>query len=212
MGKNRHESFAAAEKERDQLIRDTGEVYIIHENQGGFFDCRKALTEPTSEAVIELHPSNKILLSYILPLTVGLLIFFNAENLTVALIKAINNTGLVFYINQILRCFELIGVTLFSVYFLKCLYRIYSKTYIIDAEGIRVHDGIWAKDIKVIKYKDIQTPTLKRSLSDRLLKTGSLEFFAAGTASIDMRFDQIDSPNEVLELILVNAKKRYNST
>ncbi|MBL4636202.1 MAG: PH domain-containing protein [Kofleriaceae bacterium] len=207
MGIKLHDNFASAEIERDQLIKDTGEIYIIHEIESGHFECRKAVTPEINEAVIELHPSNKIILSYFFPLSAGLLIFFNAENLTVALITAINNTGILSFINQIHGGFELIGIMLFAMYFIKCLYRIYSQKYIIDSEGIRVHDGIWAKDIKVIKYKDIQTPTLRRSLSDRFLKTGSLEFSASGTGSIDMRFDQIDSPNEVLELILENSNK-----
>lgn len=220
MSKDTHVEFSAAEKQRDKLIAETGVHHVISQDTNGQFVCKKveegtdekekASEQPASkqsEALqsVRLQPSNKIVFSYAFPLLIGLGLFALSEEFTVSIVKLINNEGMLSHVRSINGGFEVVGSVIFFSYLLKFLHRVYSKTYIIDEKGLRLLEGIIGKDIKVINYKDIQTPTLKRSLTDRLLNTGTLEFSAAGTSTIDMYFDTIDNPHEVLELIIKNS-------
>lgn len=204
-------NFSEAEIERDQLIKQTGLSYIITQNEDGEFICKRSEVRekgPQKLKTITLHPTNKLILDYMIQLAMPLIIFIKSEEITVKIIEIINNRGLLEYVTKINSSIEFVGTVIFSMIFTRYLYRVFSRTYTIDNEGVKVAEGIIAKNIKVICYKDIQTPTLKCSLSDRLLNTGTLEFSAAGTSSVDMYFEKIDSPQKVLDLILVNAASK----
>lgn len=202
MSKLTHTKFSAAEKERDRLLSETGHAYKVTQNTDGNYICVLTKETKQSDEIIELHPSNKIILGHLMPLTIGLILFVQSEELTVMFYQLLNNTGLLDVITKINGTFEFIGAGIFTLSFLKYLHKIYSKTYVIDIDTVRLEEGIWAKDSKIIKYKDIQTPTLKRSYTDKLFNTGTLLFSSSGTGNIDMIFDKIDAPDAVLELIL----------
>ena len=205
-----YKSFSDAEIERDRLIKETGLNYKISQNESGAFICKRN-SEAKNTANIEtitLHPTNKLVLDYLIQLSLPLIIFIQSEEITVKIIQIVSNRGLLEFITKINSSIEFVGALAFSMFFIRYLYRVLSRTYTIDNEGIKIAEGIIAKNIKVICYKDIQTPTLKRSLSDRILNTGTLEFSAAGTSSVDMYFEKIDSPQNVLDLILANASSK----
>jgi len=206
-----YKNFSEVEIERDRLIKETGYSYIITQNESGAFECKRSAEVKKNAANIEtitLHPTNKLVLDYLIQLSIPLFIFIQSEEITVKIIQVVNNRGLLEFITKINSSIEFVGALAFSMFFIRYLYRVLSRTYTIDNEGIKIAEGIIAKNIKVICYKDIQTPTLKRSLSDRILNTGTLEFSAAGTSSVDMYFEKIDSPQNVLDLILANASSK----
>lgn len=205
MSNKKHEDFSKAEIERDALIAGTGNQYKVAQDENGLFYCEPSIKASNKDSVretLELHPSNKLVISYMVPLVIGLLVYVKSEELTVAIAQILNNKGILEIVEKINGSFEFIGAALFGLTFLKYLHAIFSKTYLIDAEGVRLIDGIWAKDTKIIKYKDIKTPTLKKSYSDRLLNIGTLMFSSSGTGTVDMIFEKIDNPDEVLEYII----------
>jgi len=206
-----HKTFSLAEQERDRLIKETGNAYIITQ-KNDLFICKQikqkdnAGNNTSGEDEIILHPTNKLIFDYIIQLTLALLLFAQSEELTIKIIRLINNPGIYEQATKINSGIAFIGGLVFAIYFLKYLYHVFSKTYYISAESLKLEEGVIAKDIKVICYKDIKTPTLKRTLNNRIFNTGTLEFSASGTSEVDMYFENIDDPKGVLELVLKKIK------
>jgi len=207
----KHKTFQQAEIERDLLIKKTGQNHIITQTADSDFIC-KVSANPKNETInniepIVLHPTNKQIVNYFVPLSIGLTLFATSEEITVQIIKLLNNNGALEYLTKINSTIELIGIGIFGMFFIQYLYSVFSKTYYIDHLGIKAAHGILAKDTKLICYKDIQTPTVKRTLVNRIMRTGTLEFSSSGTSSVDMYFENIDSPQEVHDLILMNMQR-----
>ena len=57
--------------------------------------------------------------------------------------------------------------------------------------------GLIARETLSVRYRDIRSVGLKQSMVDRLLNIGLLEFAAAGTDDVDIRFSNVVDPTQL---------------
>jgi uncharacterized membrane protein YdbT with pleckstrin-like domain len=81
--------------------------------------------------------------------------------------------------------------------------------YLITTENICYKRGIFARpDVDPVRLKYISDVGYKQSIFDRYVGMGDVRFFTrGGTDSVDVTFEDVESPNEVKTLVIEEQKK-----
>ncbi len=197
------DSFVIIRKSR---AVDSIAIPVENENSDQAADDRPTAPdqENITDAVREVyHPAMRVFLLYIPLSVVGLVFFLIPQDTWVLIFSAFEIRSLPGFIDAalLIKVSQMVGLAIL-VYNVFCpLYAYFSITLIIDNRGVALKKGIIAQDIINLRFSEIKTIGLKRSITDRFLRIGTLEFASSGSDGIDIRFFNIHDPAGVKENI-----------
>ncbi|MBN2907052.1 MAG: PH domain-containing protein, partial [Rhodobacteraceae bacterium] len=206
--------FNRAAALRDLLCRETGAAYRIERIGEGFVIARagnpNALEDtPRSSRArqfepIVLRPALRTSLPQYLPLLLlGVYLTAFPASAVSYLFDALAGMPFPGRIGPywFIEASRLIGLGLIVFPALPVFVPWLASRYAITPEGITMRRGIVARDAVQIRYCDIRSIGLRQGILERLLNVGTLEFAAAGTDTVDIRFAGIARPASVRAFI-----------
>jgi uncharacterized membrane protein YdbT with pleckstrin-like domain len=76
-----------------------------------------------------------------------------------------------------------------------------ATVYTITNQRLRIKRGILAKKIQQTRIDRVQNVNTEQSVTERMLRVGTVDFDTAGTDDSDFTFDGVSSPSRVVEAV-----------
>ena len=95
-------------------------------------------------------------------------------------------------------------------FFLVAVIKIYNVRYALNAKGLEMTVGILSMKKRTVKirYEDIRSIETQQTIIERMLNIGTVEIGTSSTGSIEIVFEGVDSPQELLTLVQKEKGRR----
>ncbi|GAB4355709.1 MAG: hypothetical protein Kow0060_07860 [Methylohalobius crimeensis] len=212
-GRQPFERFDRAAWLRDVLTDRTGESWRIQKVEGGFAVVgseRKTVPEGTNTPdmtsfdSVTIRQALRVSLPFYLPfLLLGALLGLAPVLAIRTVLVAMHLPGLPAWLDPalVIGFLRLAGWGVAILSALALFLPWFAHRYVVTPEGVEQSIGIIARETHRVRFGDIRSIGLKQGLIARLFNIGTLEFSAAGTDGVDVRFVNIVSPMKIREWI-----------
>ncbi|WP_022949795.1 PH domain-containing protein [Methylohalobius crimeensis] len=211
-GQRPFERFERAAWLRDVLAERTGESWRIQKVEGGFAVAGSGKAVPegtnapetTSFDPVMIRQALRVSLPFYLPfLLLGALLGLAPVLAVRTVLEAMHLPGLPAWLDPalVIGFLRLAGWGVAALSALALYLPWVAHRYAVTPEGVEQSIGIIARETHRVRFEDIRSIGLKQGLIARLFNIGTLEFSAAGTDGVDVRFINIVSPMKIREWI-----------
>jgi uncharacterized membrane protein YdbT with pleckstrin-like domain len=95
----------------------------------------------------------------------------------------------------------MVGLVMLGYCIIRIVLDYYATCLKITKNGVEVQSGIISLNSTSIRYSDIRSIGVKQTAFQRFLGVGTLEFSAAGSDGVDIRFDNLSKPATIKAMI-----------
>jgi uncharacterized membrane protein YdbT with pleckstrin-like domain len=95
----------------------------------------------------------------------------------------------------------IVGVVLFALVVLVGFVRRMATTYMVSNQRLYIRRGVLAKRVQQTRIDRVQNVNTDQSLTERILRVGTVDFDTAGTDDSDFTFVGLSNPSRVVAAV-----------
>ena len=90
--------------------------------------------------------------------------------------------------------------------------QIKNTSFVVTNQGLYKKQGVLSRNVQKIGFDKVQNISFSQGITGNYFDYGSIEISTAGGSGVEMRFNSIDQPREVEQIINKHLKKEKEST
>lgn len=90
--------------------------------------------------------------------------------------------------------------------------QIKNTSFVVTNQGLYKKEGVLSRNVQKIGFDKVQNISFSQGITGTYFDYGSIEISTAGGSGVEMRFNSIDQPREVEQIINKHLKKEKEST
>lgn len=90
--------------------------------------------------------------------------------------------------------------------------QIKNTSFVVTNQGLYKKQGVLSRNVQKIGFGKVQNISFSQGITGNYFNYGNIEISTAGGSGVEMRFNSIDQPREVEQIINRHLKKEKEST
>lgn len=90
--------------------------------------------------------------------------------------------------------------------------QIKNTSFVVTNQGLYKKQGVLSRNVQKIGFDKVQNISFSQGITGNYFNYGNIEISTAGGSGVEMRFNSIDQPREVEQIINKHLKKEKEST